>query len=161
MPKVFKRTLTNLIVLSLTLVILTSCTKNNAINKAPSVKDIDNKLNEKVDLSTMDIGDGEKLEKLYDINPEDLEEFLLYIPKTNIEANEIGIFKVKDSKNIDIINEKIENRIEKQADIFKDYLPEEYYLIEKNVLKTKDNYILFIVSEDAETIEEVFDEAFK
>ena len=51
MPKVFKRTLTNLIVLSLTLVILTSCTKNNAINKAPSVKDIDNKLNEKVDLS--------------------------------------------------------------------------------------------------------------
>lgn len=161
MTKIFKKTLTNLIMISLALIVLTSCTKNHVINKAPSIKDIDNKLKEEIDLSTMDIGNSEKLEKLYGINSEELEEFLLYTPKTNIEVNEIGIFKVKDSKDIDIIKGKIEERIEGQADIFKDYLPEEYYLIEKDVLKTKDKYILFIISEDGEIIEKIFDESFK
>ena len=140
---------------------LTGCTKSNNSVAEPSIVDMDNQLKGKVDLSNMDIGNSEKLEKLYGINPEELEEFLLYIPKTNIEANEIGIFKVKDTKNIDNIKEKVENRIKMQADIFKDYLPEEYYLIEKHVLKTKDNYILFIISEETETIEEIFDESFK
>lgn len=161
MTRILKKALTNLFVLSLTLVILTSCTKNDVMNKAPSVKDIDNKLKEEIDLSTMAIGDSEKLEKLYDINLEDLEEFLLYVPKSNIEANEIGIFKVKDSANIDDIEEKVEKRVEEQSNSFKDYLPEEYYLIENSLLKTKGNYILFAISEDVDQIEEIFDKSFK
>ena len=161
MTRILKKALTNLFVLSLTLVILTSCTKKDAMSKAPSVKDIDNKLKEEINLSTMAIGDSEKLEKLYDINLEDLEEFLLYIPKSNIEANEIGIFKVKDSTEIDNIKEKIEKRIEEQADNFKDYLPEEYYLIENSLLKIKGNYVLFAISEDVEQIEKIFYKSFK
>lgn len=160
MKKLSKKTLI-IFLFIFTLSILSSCTKNNTSVIEPSLNDMKNKLEEKMDLSNMDIGDSEKLEKLYDINPEELEEFLLYIPKTNIEANEIGIFKVKDTKDVDNIKEKVENRVKGQADIFKDYLPEEYYLIEKHVLKTKDNYVLFIISEEAGTIEKVFDEGFK
>lgn len=160
MGKLRKKLLTGFLFI-LALVVLSSCTKKNTLVLEPSIADMENKLKEKIDLSNMDIGDSGKLEKLYDINSEDLEEFLLYIPKTNIEASEIGIFKVKDSKDIDTIKEKIENRVKGQADIFADYLPEEYYLIEKNVLKTKDNYILYIISEDSEVIEKVFDESFK
>ena len=56
---------------------------------------------------------------------------------------------------------KIRERLEEQAANFKDYLPDEYYLIEKNVLKTKGNYILFAISEDVDKIEKIFDESFK
>lgn len=109
----------------------------------------------------MDIGDEEKLKKLYDIDSENLEEYILYIPKSNIEANEIAIFKVKESEDLEEVEEKIKDRVEEQATNFKDYLPDEYYLIEKNVLKTKGNYILFAISEDVDKIEKVFDESFK
>lgn len=61
---------------------------------------------------------------------------------------------------IDSIKEKISHRIEIQAKNFKDYLPDEYFLIEKHVLKSKDNYILFIISEDADVIEDIFDRSF-
>lgn len=40
-------------------------------------------------------------------------------------------------------------------------LPDEYFLIEKHVLKMKDNYILFVVSKDAAIIDGAFDEALK
>ncbi len=92
---------------------------------------------------------------------EDLEDFILYTPSTNIEANEIAILKVKDSNKIDDIKDKLMKRAEKQGDVFKDYLPDEYFLIEKYVLKAKDNYILFIISEDVETIEDILIEIFQ
>ncbi|PGL73878.1 DUF4358 domain-containing protein, partial [Bacillus thuringiensis] len=44
---------------------------------------------------------------------------------------------------------------------FKDYLPDEYFLIEKHVLKTKDNYILLAISKDADKVEKTFDKIFK
>ena len=161
MTKRFIKTLRILILCSLILVISTSCSKNESIDKSPSIEDLNNELKETVDLSNMDIGDEEKLEKLYDIDSENLEEYILYIPKSNIESNEIAIFKVKESEDLEEVEEKIKDRLEEQATNFKDYLPDEYYLIEKNVLKTKGNYILFAISEDVDKIEKVFDESFK
>ena len=161
LEKRYKNIFYKMILSSIIILILTSCSSKKTIEKAPSISDIDEKIQETVDISNMNIGDSEKLEKLYDVDVEDLEDFVLYTPSTNIEANEIAILKVKDTNKIDDIKDKISTRVEKQATNFKDYLPDEYFLIEKHVLKTKDNYILFIISEDAETIEDIFDESFK
>lgn len=143
------------------LFILTSCSSKRAMDKNISIKDIDEKIRETVDLSNMNIGDSEKLEKLYDIDIEDLEDFILYTSTKNIEASEIALLKVKDVNKIDDIKDKITARIEEKSNSFKDYIPDEYYLIEKHVLKTKNNYILFVIFEDVETIEKIFDESFK
>ena len=149
------------ILCSIIILVLTGCSTKETIGKVPSINDIDEKIRETVDVSDMNLGDKDKLKKLYDIDKDDLEDFLLYIPSTNIQASEIAILKVKDAAEIDEVMDKVSTRIESQATNFKDYLPEEYFLIEKHVLKTKDNYILFIISEDAETIEDIFDRSFK
>ena len=143
------------------LLIMTSCSKEKNNDRNISVKDIDEKIIESIDISNMDMADEERLEKLYDIDIEFLQEFVLYVPKTNIEVNELFVLRAKDKDDIDDIKEKIENRIEEQSDNFRDYLPEEYYLIEKHVLKIKGNYILFAISEEAETIEDIFNQFFK
>ena len=161
MTKKLTKILRIFVLCSLILVISTSCSKKESMDKSPSIEDLNNELKETVDLSNMDIGDEEKLKKLYDIDSENLEEYILYIPKSNIEANEIAIFKVKESEDLEEVEEKIKDRVEEQAANFKDYLPDEYYLIEKNVLKTKGNYILFAISEDVDKIEKIFDESFK
>lgn len=159
--KRYKGLFYSIILCSLMVFVLTSCSSNKPTYKDVSVKNIDEKIKESVDISSMNVGDGEKLEKTYKIDVKDLEEFVLYTPSTNIKANEIAIMKVKDSSKIEDIQDKISERIDNQATNFKDYLPDEYYLIEKHVLKIKDNYILFVISEDAEAIEKIFDESFK
>ncbi|MGW6184753.1 DUF4358 domain-containing protein, partial [Bacillus mycoides] len=84
-----------------------------------------------------------------------------YTAPTNIKADEIAVIKLDNTKSVDNIKKKIISRIEKKSKSFKGYLPEEYFLIEKHVLKTKDNYILLAISKDADKIEKTFDENFK
>lgn len=129
--------------------------------KNPSVKDISEKIKASTDLSNMKVGDENKLKKIYDIGSDEVAEFALFTAPSNLKADEIAILKLKDEKSLSTIKAKIEKRIEAQSKAFKDYLPDEYFLIEKRVLKTKDNYILFVISKDVDKISSAFDECFK
>jgi ABC-type Na+ efflux pump permease subunit len=135
---------------------LTSCSSKQQKSKELSVKEINEKIKSTVDLSGLKEGDSEKLNKLYGINQDEVEDFVLYTAASNIKADEILILKVKDEKNIDSIKGKITARVKSQDEVFKDYLPEEAYLVENNVLKVKGNVILFVISKDAEKIGELF-----
>ena len=150
--------LTVIIVRSLAL--LTGCSSKDTTSKEPSIDEIDQNINDDVDISNMVESDSDKLEKLYDIDIDKVDNFKLYTAKTNIEANELLILKVKNEEDIGDIKEDINDRIESQTNSFKDYLPDEYFLIEKHVLKSNGNYIIFIISEEAEKIESLFDKSF-
>lgn len=132
-----------------------------AVQKTPTLSEIDAKIQQATNITEMKKGDAAKLRRFYGIKSGDVESFILYIAPSNIKADEIAVIKVKDIKDVDKIKGRVAQRIEKQSISFKDYLPDEYYLIEKNVLKVKGNYILFVVSKDAEKVSEAFDAAFK
>ncbi|MGY1465255.1 DUF4358 domain-containing protein (plasmid) [Bacillus toyonensis] len=150
-----------IIVCTITLGALSGCfgKKENVHNL--SATEIGKKIKQVTNLEEMKKGDSKKLQKIYNINTDEIESFVLYTAPTNIKADEIATIKVKDMKNVKNIKEKILSRIEKKSKSFKDYLPDEYFLIEKHVLKTKDNYILLAISKDADKIEKIFDKILK
>ncbi|WP_336820818.1 DUF4358 domain-containing protein [Bacillus thuringiensis] len=150
-----------IIVCTITLGSLSGCfgKKENVHNL--SATEIGEKIKQVTNLEEMKEGDSKKLQKLYNVNTDEIESFVLYTAPTNIKADEIATIKVKDMKNVENIKEKISSRIEKKSKSFKDYLPDEYFLIEKHVLKTKDNYILLAISKDADKVEKTFDEILK
>lgn len=136
--------------------IFTGCSSKQQKSEELSVKEINEKIKSNVDLSALKEGDSEKLNKLYGISQDEVEDFVLYTAASNIKADEILILKVKDEKSIDSIKGKITERAKNQEEVFKDYLPNEAYLVENNVLKVKGNIILFVISKDAEKIGELF-----
>lgn len=148
------------VIMVIILALLTGCSSKDTTSKEPSIDEIDQNINDDVDISNMVESDSDKLEKLYDIDIDKVDNFKLYTAKTNIEANELLILKVKNEEDIGDIKEDINDRIESQTNSFKDYLPDEYFLIEKHVLKSNGNYIIFIISEEAEKIESLFDKSF-
>ncbi|MBM7870998.1 hypothetical protein JOC70_002492 [Clostridium pascui] len=129
--------------------------------KNPSVDEIVTKVKGSTDISQMPELDAEKLKMLYDIDAADLEGFKVYIAPSNIKADELAVIKVKDAKKVDEVKNKVAKRVENQGASFKDYLPEEYSLIENHVLKTQGNYVFLTISKDAEKIEAAFNESFK
>ncbi|AFU17888.1 DUF4358 domain-containing protein [Bacillus toyonensis] len=150
-----------IIVCTITLGALSGCFgKKENVNNL-SATEIGEKIKQVANLEEMKEGDSKKFQKLYNINTDEIESFVLYTAPTNIKADEIATIKVKDMKNVKNIKEKILSRIEKKSKSFKDYLPDEYFLIEKHVLKTKDNYILLAISKDADKIEKTFDKILK
>ncbi|OOB75268.1 hypothetical protein AXF41_09055 [Clostridium haemolyticum] len=156
-----KKILITLFLLIFSTCIFSACSNSAESNKNVAIKDISEKISSVTDVSQMKQGNAEKLKKLYNIDSKEAEEFILYTASSNIKVNEIAVIKVKDSNQIEDIKKKIGKRIEKQSESFKDYLPKEYDLIEKHILKNKDNYVILIISKDAEKIQKVIDESFK
>ncbi|WP_439876842.1 DUF4358 domain-containing protein (plasmid) [Bacillus mycoides] len=150
-----------IIVCTITLGALSGCFGKKENVNSLSVTEIGEEIKHATNLEGMKEGDSKKLQKLYNINLDEVESFVLYTAPTNIKADEIAVIKLDNTKSVDNIKKKIISRIEKKSKSFKGYLPEEYFLIEKHVLKTKDNYILLAISKDADKIEKTFDENFK
>ena len=159
--KLYKKTIVSLLLFLLAIGILSGCSSlSKAETKNPTISEINEKIIQAVDISNLKAGNFVKLKDLYGISKGEIEEFIFYRALSNIKADEILIIKAKDSNNVNSIKDKILKRVDKKAVSFKDYIPDEYYLIEKKVIKVKKNYILFVISKDAEKITYAFDECF-
>ncbi|WCR27394.1 DUF4358 domain-containing protein [Paenibacillus thiaminolyticus] len=113
-----------------------------------------------VNLDEMKQGDRKKLHKLYHIEADEVEDFMLYTAASNVKADELAIIKVKDADQAERLKQNILQRIDAQTVKFKDYRPNEYFLIEKHVLKTKGRFVFFAVSKEAAQMEAAFDSAW-
>ncbi|MCC3372897.1 DUF4358 domain-containing protein [Cohnella sp. REN36] len=152
----------SLFVLSTVLIlcgILIGCSQKNEGAKDIPVPAIEERIKQVASLEEMEKGDMNKLKKLYRMDADEVQDFVLYTAESNVEANELAVIKVKQENQAEVVKEKIMKRIEAQEVKLKDYRPEQFDLVEKHVLKVKGLYILFTVSKDAEQIERAFDEA--
>lgn len=165
MTEPFKRIsikgLAAMIVCAFTLVGLMGCLGKKEGTNHLSAIEVGKHIEQAVKLDEMKAGDIHKLQKLYHIRNEEVENFVLYVALTNMKANEVAVIKVKDASEIANIKQKIIKRVETQKKKCKDYIPKEYALIENYILKTNGNYIIFAICQDAPQIERAFDEALK
>lgn len=128
--------------------------------KEPDMANLKTKLLESADLTNTVEGDAQRLRKLYYINKNNLEEFIFFAPKTNMDASEILILKAKSKEDLTELKEKVEARLEKSANSFESYKPDQYELIENKILKVRGNYLILVVSEKVLEIEKIIDGEF-
>ena len=129
--------------------------------KTPALSDIEASMKQKVGFKDMVKIDNDKIQRIYGINSSDIESSFVYISSSNVKADEVAVIKVKDLNKVSEVEDKISKRIEKQSNSFKDYVPDQYDLVQNNLLKNNSKYILFIVSQNKDKYEEIFDAAFK
>lgn len=141
--------------------ILIGCSSKKEGAKDVPVHTIEEHIKQAASMENMEKGDMNRLKKLYHLDADEVQDFVLYTAESNVEADELAVIQVKQEHQADSVKEKIMERIEAQKVKLKDYRPEQFYLVEKHVLKVKGRYILFTVSKDAEQIESAFSEALK
>lgn len=95
--------------------------------------------------------------KAYNINSEDIEEGIIKCPMINLTVDEIAVLKVTDESKIPAIEEALKQHVEVVLQSFENYMPENHEIAKNYILKTNGNYVLFVISKDAEKIEEIFD----
>ncbi|WP_088228218.1 DUF4358 domain-containing protein [Desulfosporosinus sp. FKB] len=147
------------LVLLITVITLVGCGSSPTVAaKDPSAADIVQKIKQTVDISKMRVADAAELKKLYGINSDELSDFALYTAPSNIKADELAIFKVKNSNDMQGIKDQITKRINKQEKSFGGYLPDETYLVQHNIVKAKGNFVILIISKDADKISSAIDQ---
>lgn len=103
---------------------------------------------------------AEMVNELYHLNPALLDQYTIMTPMMNIKTNEIAILKVKDAKDIPAVEEAVKQRATDIQKQFETYLPDQYENAKNYKLITKGNYVIFIISENADDIEKAFESFF-
>ena len=114
------------------------------------------RLQESIDSDHMTKEQVRFLKKFYGLNAEDYEGVLIYVPGTNMYANEVLLIRLSDTSQADSVREAIEERIDTQHNIFAGYAPEQTALLEQSVVDVQGNYVLYVTDYDADRIDEVF-----
>lgn len=128
--------------------------------KEPDMEKLKTKILDSADLNNMVEGDAQRLRKLYYINKNQVEDFILYAPKTNMDASEILVLKAKDVEGVKHLKEKVEARVDKQSESFASYRPELKTVIDDYKLKEKGQYLYLIISGDNKKIDKAIEKNF-
>ena len=103
---------------------------------------------------------GEQVQEVYNIDPEKLEDYAIRIPMMNVKTNEIAILKVKDAADVSAVEEALKQRAQTVQQQFETYLPDQYENAKNYKLVTKGNYVLFVISDQADELIKVYDGFF-
>lgn len=105
--------------------------------------------------------EAEQINEFYGIDTEKLEEYTVRIPMMNVHTNEIAIFKVKDEVDVAEVEDMAKERAKAVQKQFETYLQDQYENAKNYQLVTKGNYVLFVISEDADKLTDVFESFFE
>ncbi|MFD0960443.1 DUF4358 domain-containing protein [Paenibacillus chungangensis] len=100
--------------------------------------------------------EGEQVKDFYHIDPALLEDYTIKIPMMNVKTNELALLKVKNEADIQAVVEGIEKRAENVQKQFETYLQDQYENAKNYKVETKGNYVLFVISEEADKMVEQF-----
>ena len=101
---------------------------------------------------------AENFQIKYGLTQYEYEEFSLWWAGSGADADEVCIIKAKDKEKVKLA---VEERLDGQKDVFKDYVPEEYDKLCDTQVKTKGDYVYWLCTNDNEKAEEVLKSDFK
>ena len=102
----------------------------------------------------------EQVQEIYNIDPEKLADYAIRIPMMNVKSNEIAILKVKDVADVPAVEEAVKQRAQTVQQQFETYLPDQYENAKNYKVVTKGNYVLFVISDQADELVAEYDRFF-
>lgn len=143
-------------------IVLTACTggKSDEIDVKLSAKEMTDQMVREVEQPAQIELQSDQVKEFYHIDPEKLDDYSIRMPMMNIKTNEIAILKVKDTKDVADIEQAMKQRAEDVKKQFETYLPDQYENAKNYKLITKGNYILLVISEEADELVKVYDSFF-
>ncbi len=133
----------------MTVLLLASCTGGA---KASTFEDVKKIVEENINLESFSQEGNQGLAYNYEIKDTDIEKYLYYAPRTNIQTNEILILQAKSKEDIPALEDKINKRLENLKKDFEGYLPQQAELIDKKFYKVQDNLIILVVANDVDKL---------
>lgn len=105
--------------------------------------------------------DDEMLQEIYKLDPKNLDSYIAKIPLMNVKTDELTVIKTTSLADVKKVKEAILQRAENIKKSFENYLPDQYEKAVNNLIKSNGRYILFVIHEERNKAEEIFDNFFK
>lgn len=145
------------LVLALT---LAACSQGNADKTADLPKTLET-MKEQVEFSDVMELDEAGLKTNYGIEADDVKQFAALVDTSGIKCEEVVLIEATDADAAKTVKEQLEKRMESKLAQNKDYLPEQYAIIEKCSVEQSGNYVSMIVGQEHEKLTEIYHNAFE
>lgn len=99
--------------------------------------------------------------KAFDLDSTKIDSIAYYKNDNIMDVSEVLIIKFSDENYSEDAEKAVEKHIEEQKNLFKNYAPDQYALLEDSILKTRSNTLFYCTSKDADKIYDAFKSALK
>ncbi len=86
-----------------------------------------------------------------------LEEYVFSMSEDAAQAETIILMKVKNTEDLEGFAECLQTIVDEKKNEMENYIPEQFAIVEKSKVQTKDPYIWLIISENADEITDVIE----
>lgn len=136
------------------------------INAKDNYKDVDvntiaSGISDTAGFGSMDKFGSEDVKKDFGININNYDGFIYYGHETVMQCEKVFILKLKNNSQADSIITTIKNQTKTNKELFQSYAPEQFELLNNSILEHKGNYIIYIVSPAATSIERSISDIIK
>lgn len=144
-------------------VVITACSgdKTSSVESKLSAKEMIEQMVTEIEQPSLLELESDQVKDLYNVDLDKLADYSIRIPMMNVKSNEIAILKAKDAKDIPDVEATLKQRAENVQKQFETYLPDQYENAQNYKLVTKGNYVLMVISEDADELVKVFEGLFE
>lgn len=102
------------------------------------------------------LGESDMLD-FFGIQSGDMEQFAAVTCANGISAQEIVLVKAADENSAKTVEEKLQNRLDSRRAEAKDYLPDQYAIMEQCQVKRDGLYVRLIISPEEKTLAEIYE----
>ncbi|MCM1118226.1 MAG: DUF4358 domain-containing protein [bacterium] len=128
-----------------------------AVPTAKSINELYQEIEQSVSLNSPQCMDADFILNYYGIDVTSLEEYVFSISEDAASAETVVIMKVKDSGDLEEYAECLQTVVDDKKSEMQDYIPEQFAIVDKSRVKTRDSYIWLVISENADEITNVIE----
>ena len=98
---------------------------------------------------------------LYGVAAEDCNQAIAAVCANGLRTDEVWLMEAKDARALEKLTALVNTRLEAKKDETVTYSPDQYAVVEKAVILTQGNYLVFLVSPDVDTLKTTVENALK
>lgn len=127
--------------------------------EAKAIADIYDEITQSVTLYSPFCWDEEFISNYYGIDVTSLEEYVFSMSEDATSAETIIIMKAKDTASVSGLSDCLQMVVDEKKNEMENYLPEQFEIVAKSSVQTKDNYVWLVISENADAITKIIEDS--
>lgn len=128
----------------------------NAENKK-TLNEIYQEIEQTISLQSPQCMDDDFISNYYGIDTASLEEYVFSMSEDAAQAETIIIMKVKNTDDLPALTDSLQTVVDDKKNEMENYIPEQFAIVEKSTVQTKDNYIWLVISDNADAIIDIIE----
>lgn len=138
-----------------------SSTDQNTISDSEkttkSIREVYQEIEQTVSLKSPQCMEDDFISNYYGIDAASLEEYVFSMSEDAAQAETVIILKAKNADDAAELAGSLQTVVDEKKNEMENYIPEQYAIVEKSKVQTKDNYLWLVISDNADAITDIIE----